>query len=602
MPIVYGISIILLFVAIMLIKKSEQKLNVIVWSVLTSLVMLCYNTFICYIFTMCNIPITLVSLTITNLIITIALFIIMLYLKQIQSYEVDKKDIGAIAIIFAVVFLVVIIQYGIPFNIKYIMTDSSAHYLSAYEFYQRDTLLLKAENIHVDKCLMPGAYSNIGNLFRIFAPLIGEMNLYHIFILFDIYIFTLGGILLYFIIKKHIHSNLTYGLAIVVSILYMLGYQLNTMLSGYSYLSVGIIIIETIILFMQFFEKDELKTSVNIVFLCLLCTQVFLSYYLFVPAVYGALGIYYLIHLKKKHGKIWNKEMIAYVLITLVIPTIIGFTYQILPEMTSLTQIQTLENIKTEGYIYRNMITNVLLLIPFSVYFLYHIIKNRKMSFMLVFFIIFILYMILIGVAMKMQMISTYYFYKLHFILWVIMWILCYKGAITIIENSKIGDIIVKTFMIFYVGLVIASFLTSQVQITKTTTTSESLKDVMDIYGINKTLMIRLSSDFSTEEIEILKYIKENNISLHDKNTLILANQRQEYWIWGILQYQFKDNLNYATTNKDIKNWNENYYEYVIYFYRAGYYKEYRDSMNFENCEVLFENESGAILKNNLKK
>ena len=40
----------------------------------------------------------------------------------------------------------------------------------------------------------------------------------------------------------------------------------------------------------------------------------------------------------------------------------------------------------------------------------------------------------------------------------------------------------------------------------------------------------------------------------------------------------------------------------MIYFYRAGYYKEYRDSMNFENCEVLFENESGAILKNNLKK
>lgn len=73
MSILYSISVILLFVAIMLVKKSQKKLDVIVTLVLSTVLLLCYNTFSCYVFTMCHIPIHLGSLTIINMVIVVAL-------------------------------------------------------------------------------------------------------------------------------------------------------------------------------------------------------------------------------------------------------------------------------------------------------------------------------------------------------------------------------------------------------------------------------------------------------------------------------------------------------------------------------------------------
>ena len=48
---------------------------------------------------------------------------------------------------------------------------------------------LKVENIDTANAMMPGAYSNIGILFKVFAPFIGEMNLYNVFIGFDIFVY-----------------------------------------------------------------------------------------------------------------------------------------------------------------------------------------------------------------------------------------------------------------------------------------------------------------------------------------------------------------------------------------------------------------------------
>ena len=57
--------------------------------------------------------------------------------------------------IIIVILIVAFLQYGIPANIKYVMTDSAVHYLSAREFYENDSLLLKVEGIETYKCMMP---------------------------------------------------------------------------------------------------------------------------------------------------------------------------------------------------------------------------------------------------------------------------------------------------------------------------------------------------------------------------------------------------------------------------------------------------------------
>ncbi len=71
MSIIYSISVILLFVAMILVKKSEKKLDIIITFVLSIVLLLCYNTFLCYVFTMCHIPIHLGSLAVINMLIVV---------------------------------------------------------------------------------------------------------------------------------------------------------------------------------------------------------------------------------------------------------------------------------------------------------------------------------------------------------------------------------------------------------------------------------------------------------------------------------------------------------------------------------------------------
>lgn len=597
MSLTYLISIIALLTTAILVKKKENKLDIVKAITITVVLFLCYQTFISYAYTMLHIPITLLSLTITNIAIIVILAGVMIWKKEIQAYQFDLRDTIFIVILIFVVFFVSYCNFGMPINIKYIMTDASLHYLSAQEFYENESLLLTVDNIKSSNAMMPGAYSNIGILFKTFAPWIGETNLYQVFIGFDIFALFLSGLMFFVTVKKYAKSTLTYFIAGAVSIIYLLGYPLNNMLFGYFYLGIGVLAINAIVAIMQDWkEEDKLNTWHMIPTIFLLCFELFFSYYLFVPPIYGAIFIYYLFYFHKQKGKWINNKLITYSIITLIVPAIMGFCYHVLPGLLSTTQIQVGNVIQTEGYIYRNLFSNILLFIPFTIYYL---VKEKKIQFDMISIIIWILYMCVLYVSIFKLNISTYYFFKTYFVLWQFAIYLTLRGICYLIEEKKYGKILASVYIGFYILLMIHSFLTSNVPVIKDTfNKNEKITDVMDIFGINKTVLLRVDVDYTVEELEIINYLKQNNIILANNNALILANQRQEFWFWAILKYQFKTNLEYATTKDHIKLWNNDGYEYLIYFNRSNYYNSYKDALDLKDTEVIFKNNSGAIIKN----
>lgn len=591
MSIIYCICTILLLISAILIKKTQKKLDIVKTITITLVLFLCYQTFISYIFTILQIPITLASLTIINGILVIAMISKTFYKRQVQEYYFEKKDLIFIVLLLVIVIAISYLDFGFPFNIKYITTDSSIHYISAKEFYENQSLLLKVENIETANAMMPGAYSNIGILFKVFAPLIGEMNLYNVFITFDIFTFFLSGMLFFVTIKKYAKNKVTYVLSDIVSIIYLLGYPLNNMLFGYFYLGLGVLCINAIITIMQEWGEEK-PIWQNAVSIFLLCFELFFSYYLFAPPVYGAIFIYYIFYFHKQKGKWFNKSVLVYTLITLVIPTVVGFLYHVLPGMLSTSQIQVTNAIQLEGYIYRNLYSNVLLFIPIMIYYL---VKEKKLQFDIISIIIFVMYMCVLYIGIFKLNISTYYFFKTYFVLWQFVIYLFFRGICYIAEKKK-GQVLVCSYLSIYILFMVISFFTSNVKITKDTfNKNEKITDVMEIYGINKTVLTEVEIDFTKEELEILEYIKQNSLPLENNNTLIIGNQRQEYWFYALMEYKFKDNLNYATTIKYIKNWNKGDYEYLVYFNRSDYYEMYKNDIELDESEVIFENSSGGI-------
>ena len=74
MGIIYLITILLLVISFILIKKSDKVLDILSFVGITIVLLLAYNVFICYVINFFGIPITLLSLSIINILFAILLF------------------------------------------------------------------------------------------------------------------------------------------------------------------------------------------------------------------------------------------------------------------------------------------------------------------------------------------------------------------------------------------------------------------------------------------------------------------------------------------------------------------------------------------------
>ncbi len=85
MGIIYTLTVLILFISFILIKKTDKKLNILGFVAITIGVLFCYNTFVCYVLTFFTIPVTLLNLSIINLAISIVLMFFIIRKKQIQT-------------------------------------------------------------------------------------------------------------------------------------------------------------------------------------------------------------------------------------------------------------------------------------------------------------------------------------------------------------------------------------------------------------------------------------------------------------------------------------------------------------------------------------
>lgn len=261
MGIIYTLSLIILTISFILVKKTQKKLNILSFINITIGVIFCYNTFVCYILTFFTIPVTLTSLSIVNIIIAIILFSIILKKRQIQTYEIQKIDLLYIAIFAITVLIVSYLNFGFPFNIKYETGDPAAHYLTSEMFAENDSLLItdRDEIYGSFTTRKTVSYVNSGLIMKVLANTISSFDNYNIFIIFGIFVLFITTTSMYTTLSTFAIDKKTRFLAFVVSLIYVMGYPLNSFLFGFEYLSMGILLICLIFDMVYYFTNKELK-------------------------------------------------------------------------------------------------------------------------------------------------------------------------------------------------------------------------------------------------------------------------------------------------------------------------------------------------------
>ncbi len=611
MGIFYTISIVILLIVYLLLKKTDKKLDIIGQIGFGIVLLFCYNIFICYLMTFFVIPITLLFLSVINIILSLLISIWIYKKKETQKYKLEKVDFLYITLLGIITLIVSYLNFGFPFQIKYETGDPSVHYLTSEMFAEGTSLLANSQKDEVYGSFVsrkPASYVNSGLIMKCFEGIIDSFDYYKIFISFGIFILFLTSWIMYSLLANFTKTKKTRLLAFLVSVLYTMGYPLNSFVFGFEYLSMGILVLQSILQAVNQYEKEEYKYTLNIVIFFLLNFGLFTSYYMFVPYTYSALWIYFCINEYKSKKKLLTKQLIGILCITLIMPFILGYIYHLAPEIYGIFIRQSLskdkimelstyilnEGLSQRGYIYINFFSNIILLLPFSII---AIIKgwkeNKLVSIMTLFNISFIIILMMGFLCGK---VSTYYISKNYFALWLFLYYLNFKGFLLIYEKRKnIPFICISAYLV----LIVLNLLFIKVKLTHNDiNVNENMKAIVDIYGANKTILMDKPIDLNKGELDILRYVKDN--INEDKKIEFAGEPEQGYWAYSILRRLNDDDKRTGEAKLTFKmiyvGERANKVDYVVYFNRGYFYKYWKDKL-WENAEVIYENADGGILQ-----
>lgn len=601
MKIIYLIILIALLVLFLLVKKTEKKQNIIFWIIVGSIILIPYNVLVSYILTKIGLKCTLLNYSIVN-IIALAIIAIKIFKdKSIQKYYLQKRDIIVMVLMLVLTILIAYKQYGFPFNIKYETTDPGVHYNAAKTFYEQKVLLCDAEktSYYGFETFMPAAYVNTGILFEMFSNILDKIDMYMVYILFDLIILYLMSVMFYFSISNNKKGKTKNIIAIILSIIFMLGYPLNSMLFGFAYLSVGLLMITGLLAMAKYIKDKEMNIVILSIILFLLMYGVFFSYYLFVPVVYSALGLYILFDIIKnrKEVKIFSKKNIFKVVIILILPTILGFVYFVLPGLLSegTTELSSMSN---EGYIYRDLFSNFVLFAPFMIYYIIYVLKNKKNSFSTILSIILIAFIGVTFIGGMLGKVSSYYYFKSYYVLWILEIYLSYR-ALEIMIDNKDTKIFALTYILVYVLITLILYFGIDQKITNRNilfNPAQKSSYLLDIQNLNTAFVNRDTTIIKRRQIDAIKYIDSNIDESERDNVIVYANGMQRLWIYeltGITDTQKQSQL-YNCPINSIEEYINSDKKYLLYMVNNDLELELSNQAN--EYDIIFYNEYSAIL------
>src|SRR5574344_1644446 len=604
MKIFYLLSIILLIFTFMKIKKSDKEQNILLWITLSIIIFMCYNSLSIFVLSLVNIRAYMFLRTI----IYIALFIFIYYFyiknKKTQKYFFDKKDLLAVGAILLVVLVVCHYRFGNDLHLNFEPTDPSVHYLHGRLFYENETLV---GNIHTTTAYgntyggtsMFVSYTNLGTMMQILNMIIPEYLLYKVFIIFELCMLFLSGLLFYFTIKQNKKIKLLNTLfVIVISLMYMLGYPLNNLIFGFHYLGLGVLVINLLILLLDMFYNNGTNNKrLFYILISMTALSLFFTYYLFIPTVYAGVGLYILYKslIKKEFS---FKNAVKDIVVMLVIPFIIGMLYFfIIPKFVNTGAGGAgASALVYEGYIYRNLMGNFLFLIPLVLYKFYISFKSKKFDIYDFLFVICAISVLLFFGLVVLDKCSTYYFYKFYFPLWLMLYL---SIGILVIDTKNVTPL-VKVYVYSYAAIILVMASDVEMRMYERNIlldSSPSTYGITEIYAFNVKKSKARSTTISDLKLDLINYAKQNDL-VDNGFILVQGSFLENLWIQGVYNiipihnynalYQFyNDNISLSeiSESKDIK--------YFVCFYDNEFYQSNIEKL--KKYKIVYSNDSGVI-------
>ena len=603
MSILYILTTIALLTLFILIKKSNQKINVVSTIILTLIAYLGYNIAVCFVLGNINLTTNLLCLSIVNLVF-IALMSFKLYKdKDIQRFYFNKRDIIGLLIAVIICCMVAKRQYTPLSNtIATASVDGSMHYSAATNFADNMKILSKIDNDtgYNFLTMQPGAYINNGILMNVLRGLTGSDSYdMKAFKLFEIGIYFLNILAFYMLISEKLNSKYKIVVGAVALVLYSYAFPFTSLVYGFSYLSVAILFIIGMIYLAIDYKERTFEYYINCMLTCLMGCGIIFSYCLFVPAMFAYICINAFIFDEDKKHKLFKKHTCILTGILLVV-TVVAILYLVIPTFMVSDQNKMTDAISFDGQIYKELYMDFLIYIPFVVLYIYRAIKDRKMSPLLLAFLFVFGQFLLTLIGLLAGIVSPYYYYKIYYIIYPIIVAITVEMFGEYKENKELSTVFCTMFVIFIL-IILGSVTRKEATFQATHPTVINYSRTDQLAGIYFETNV-----FMMQNIRASCLVDENRVALANelgkiegvtlKNLLVGGmNTNHKAWVYVLSKIpcggESINDLQKAVVETSVKDFlNNKDKEYFILF--TG--DKFKDSDEFEVC---FENDAGVILK-----
>ena len=559
-------------------KKSSQSMAGIIWIPMVIIASMCIQTFTAGILNIVMIPVNLISIAVCEIVMGGFLWYRIIHNKKRQQYTYNKLDFAFVVLLMAAVIIVAVRRYGLHVYINFDTIDPAAHLQDA----------MNVVNTHKVSGMF---YSAINNalLIQLLSPLIAVSRYYKIFVLSEILMLFLSGLAFYAAIRNFVKSTFLYIVGIVITFIYVFGYPLNNMIFGFVYLGMGVTLVAYLIVVTNGYLNEELDKWPAVLLISLGCLGLFESYLLFVPAVF--IGIFLIIAVQRKsQKKLFTVHTVIEYLSIFLIPCLFGLYYSYLGIFTG--DVTPTSAIANEGHIYRDLYSNFILIAPMAITGFWVMLKTKTRNLALYITPVFAIFMGYLLYQGMHGLVSSYYYYKTYYLLWLLVFILVFAGISSLAEKSK--PIIIAFGLTWIVLLALLVFKVEENIQSKYPLFSPVIKSSMltDVYSYNEQKM--LVPTYPIPKLALYDYVYSK---LLKQGTLIpLAGYwEDDYWYQAITNQRLTG-FNYWVIGEDIYFENlKNQAKYVLVLTDSEIYSNHR--AYFDSLEKIYWTEAGFIGK-----
>ncbi len=606
MGIFYVLTVIAMIATFVLFKKSEKKQNLVSHLILSVICYLGFNILVCMVFGCMNITTNLLFLSIADLLVAAGLGFKIYKDKGIQSFEIRKRDIlGALICLFIVCHMAVSQYAPLSKTVANASVDACMHYSAATNFADEMKALAKINNTtgYNFKTMQTGAYINTGIFMNIVRDVIPGWEDYVAFKVFETGIMALVILSFYMLISDKLKNKKSYIVGMVLLALYAYAYPYTSLLHGFSYLSVCLMFATALFYMAKVYEKGEINFWVQLAIIVLLGVGIIFSYCLFVPALFAFICLYVFIKdfakkEEKSYLKIFKKSTL-WVTGLLLIVTIVSIFYLVIPTFTDSDQNKLTDAIGFEGGIYKSLYQDFLFYIPFVILFIYKTIKDKKLNFQALALILiggqtFLLLLGIIG-----GIVSPYYYYKMYFLLWILLVDIAVEVMSDLDENKEMF-VMGASYLAVWVALILFMITGLEGKL------KERCPNLFDpkalfltgIYYDTNVAGVRnidASCLVDADRVKLAEAMQEvDDITL--KNMVVGGmNTNCKAWMYVISRAESGgasiNDLQFAIVETDVEDFLKDETKKYFVLYTSDEYK------NTEDYEVVFQNKAGVILR-----